>query len=80
MEGQNRMFAALASLGCQDAAFCAPGGMGESASYRTTPASGDPYKYIRSGNYKRILCQMGGMHGEISCAKPKKDEDFFHQE
>jgi hypothetical protein len=73
------MFQVLA-LGCQNAAFCAPDGVDESVAYRTTPASGDPYKYIRSGSYKTILCKMGGMDSMISCAKPKKDQDFFHQE
>jgi hypothetical protein len=72
------MFQVLSSVACQDAAFCAPAGTDESAAYRTTPASGDPYRYIRSGSYKTILCSMGPQ--PIDCAKPKKNEQAFFQQ
>ena len=59
--------------GCNDAPFCPPSQNLHSqlAEYRVTPASGDPYKYIRSGNYAKILCRIGGVEGEIDCGKKK---------
>ena len=52
---------------CLDSAYCGP----QEASYRTTPASGDPYRYIQTGSYAKILCAMGGVEGEIKCHKKK---------
>jgi hypothetical protein len=37
---------------CSNAAFC---GSSSLAGYRTTPAMRDPYRYIRTGNYAKIL-------------------------
>ena len=39
---------------CTDPSFCGPD---DFSGYRTTPAMSDPYKYIRNGNYAKILAQ-----------------------
>jgi len=59
---------------CNNPAFCAPDVSDEAARYRVTPASGDPYQYIRSGSYAKILCKIGGVQGEIDC-NPKNKAD-----
>ena len=67
------MFAILA-FSCTDPAYCGPGGDSETQGYRTTPAMSDPYKYIRSGAYARILSHeiTGPMQPGISVAEEKK--------
>ena len=40
--------------------------------YRTTPASADPYKYIRTGNYARILSQQAFQPGMMGTAAQKQ--------
>ena len=52
---------------CLNAAYCGP----QEAQYRTTPASGDPYRYIQTGSYAKILCALGGVEGEIKCNNKK---------
>lgn len=52
-----QMFAILA-VACTDPAFCSPSSEAEGMGYRTTPAMADPYRYIRTGNYARILNAM----------------------
>ena len=44
----------------------------QTAGYRETAASGDPYKYIRSGNYARILAQVVLVCGEDGRSRSRR--------
>ena len=49
----------------------------QTAGYRETAASGDPYKYIRSGNYARILAQVVLVCGEDREEQEQEEEEKF---
>ena len=49
------MFTLLA-LSCTDPAYCPPNSY-QITGYHTKPAMTDPYRYIRTGNYAKILAQ-----------------------
>mmetsp|Transcript_24307 Transcript_24307/g.39169 ORF Transcript_24307/g.39169 Transcript_24307/m.39169 type:complete len:85 (-) Transcript_24307:39-293(-) len=60
-------------LACTDPAYCVPSsGDIVTAGYRSTPGSGDPYKYIRSGSYARILSQEAFETGALTSPQQHK--------
>ncbi|MGB1597930.1 MAG: hypothetical protein ACPIOQ_34560 [Promethearchaeia archaeon] len=65
----------------QDAEYCVGAGMqgGDNKFYRQTPASADPYHYIRTGSYARILCHLGGVAGEVNCGRFDKADTSIKQ-